>query len=94
MKSTLIIKDLALDKALDRKSMSAVRGGFLDQANATQQQNFQSMFAPVAVANGANFAGSGPVIIQVDSLPTQVASNDSDSKNVQRFYDQFFGRLA
>lgn len=27
MKSTLMIKDLALDKQLDRKSMSAVRGG-------------------------------------------------------------------
>jgi hypothetical protein len=27
MKSTLVIKDLALGKALDRKAMSAVRGG-------------------------------------------------------------------
>jgi len=94
MNSTLIIKDLALDKALDRKSMSAVRGGIFDQANAMQQQNFQSMFAPVAVANGANFAGSGPVIIQVDSMPTQTASNDSDSSNYQNFFNQFFGRLA
>ncbi|NMG53994.1 hypothetical protein [Aromatoleum aromaticum] len=91
MHSTLTIKDLSLDKALDRKSMSAVRGGFFDQANATQQQNFQSMFAPVAVANGANFAGSGPVIIQVDSMPTQVASNDSDSKNRNLFNDLFRG---
>jgi len=94
MNSTLIIKDLSLDKALDRRSMSAIRGGFFDQANATQQQNFQSMFAPVAVANGANFAGSGPVIIQVDSLPTQTASNDSDSKNRQNFFAQFFGQLS
>jgi len=94
MKSTLIIKDLSLDKALDRQSMSTVRGGFLDQANATQQANFQSMFAPVAVANGANFAGSGPVIIQVDSMPTQTASNDSDSKNYQNFLHHLFGGPA
>lgn len=86
---TVIIKDLALDKALDRKSMSAVRGGFFDQANATQQANFQSMFAPVSVANGANFAGSGPVIIQVDSNPTQNASNFSDSSNFQDFFSRF-----
>ncbi|KON81117.2 hypothetical protein PA01_18580 [Azoarcus sp. PA01] len=55
MKSNLIIKDLSLDKALDRKAMSSVRGGVGNQANATQQGNFQEMFAPVAVGNGANF---------------------------------------
>jgi len=81
MKSTLIIKDLSLDKALDRQSMSAVRGGFLDQANATQQGNAQKMSAEVAVANFANFGGSGPVNFQVTSKPTQDAWNDSDSKN-------------
>jgi hypothetical protein len=81
MKSTLIIKDLALDKALDRKSMSAVRGGFLDQANATQQGNAQKLGAAVEVANLASFAGSGPVNFQVTSNPTQDAWNDSYSKN-------------
>jgi len=81
MKSTLIIKDLPLDKALDRQSMSAVRGGFLDQANATQQGNSQMMGAEVAVANLAHFGGSGPVNFQVTSKPSQYAWNDSDSKN-------------
>ncbi len=81
MNSTLIIKDLSLDKALDRKAMSAVRGGFFDQANATQQANGQTMTAPVEVANLANFGGSGPVTMQVTSEPTQHASNDSYSKN-------------
>ncbi len=78
---TLRIKDLALDKALDRKSMAAVRGGLNNQANSTGQQNFLSMFAPVAVGNGSFFGG--PTIIQVDSYPTQWASNSSTSSNRQ-----------
>jgi len=81
MKSTLIITDLSLDKALDRKSMSAVRGGIFDQANATQQGNGQHMGAAVEVANLASFAGSGPVTFQVTSQPSQYASNDSYSSN-------------
>jgi len=81
MESTLIIKDLSLDKALDRKAMSAVRGGVGNQANATQQGNFQEMFAPVAVANGADFSHSGPVNLQITSKPTQEAWNYSDSTN-------------
>jgi hypothetical protein len=84
MQSTLTIKDLALDKELDRKTMSAVRGGLANQANGTQQSNLMGMFAPVAVANGANFSG-GPVIIQVDSYPTQYASNYSTSSNSQGY---------
>jgi hypothetical protein len=83
MSSTLTIKDLALDKELGSEAMAAVRGGFANQANGTQQSNFMGMFAPVAVANGANFAGAGPVIIQVDSFPTQTASNSSSSSNSQ-----------
>ncbi len=80
MKSTLCIKDLALDKALDSKTMSAVRGGLGDQANATQQSNVMAMFAPVAVGNGS-IIGGGPVTFQVDSNPTQTASNSSTSSN-------------
>ncbi len=74
MKSTLTIKDLSLDKALGSKEMSAVRGGLGDQANATGQSNVLSMIAPVSVGNGSSFSG-GPVIFQVDSNPTQTASN-------------------
>jgi len=83
MKSTLTIKDLALDKELGSDAMATVRGGFANQANGTQQSNFMKMFAPVEVANGANFSGSGPVIIQVDSFPSQFASNSSTSSNSQ-----------
>jgi hypothetical protein len=83
MTSTLTIKDLALDKALDREDMVAVHGGLANQANATQQTNFLQMFAPVMVANGATFSGNGPVIIQVDSDPTQYADNYSSSSNNQ-----------
>lgn len=84
MKSTLTIKDLALDKQLDGKTMSAVRGGNGDQANGTGQSNLAAMFAPVNVANGASF-GNAPVIIQVDSNPTQSLSNDSTSTNDKSF---------
>jgi hypothetical protein len=59
MKSTLTIKDLALDKELNGKAMCAVRGG--------------------SVGNGSIFGG--PAIIQVDSNPTQSASNYSSSSN-------------
>jgi hypothetical protein len=81
MTSTLNIKDIALDKELDHKDMAAVRGGLSNQANATQQGNTLAMFAPVSVANGACFGG--PANIQVDSNPTQTATNDSTSDNSQ-----------
>ncbi len=84
MTSTLTIKDLALDKQLDGKTMSAVRGGNSDQANGTGQSNLGALFAPVNVANGASF-GNAPVIIQVDSNPTQSLSNYSDSSNGKSF---------
>jgi hypothetical protein len=86
MTSTLTIKDLALDKALDSKDMAAVRGGLANQGNAGQQSNFLAMFAPVSVANGASFGG--PVNIQVDSFPTQTAHNDSTSSNHQGAWDE------
>ena len=85
MKSTLTIKDLALAEELDRKALSTVRGGLANQANGTNQINTQAMFAPVSVANGAYFGGSAPVAIQVDSYPTQYASNYSTSSNSQGY---------
>ncbi|MGZ3253430.1 MAG: hypothetical protein ACXU7D_03910 [Burkholderiaceae bacterium] len=80
MQSTLMIKDLALDKALDGKTMSAVRGGEGNQANGTSQSNVMALFAPVNVGNGS-VIGGGPVNFQVDSNPTQTASNYSTSSN-------------
>lgn len=84
MASALTIKDLALDKQLDGKSMAAVRGGNGNQANGLAQSNMLGMFAPVNVANGATF-GNAPVIIQVDSDPTQTATNDSTATNSKGF---------
>jgi hypothetical protein len=83
MKSTLTIKDLALDKELDGKAMSSVRGGNSDQANATQQGNFLQMEAPVSVGNDSGIYG--PVNFQVTSNPTQTATNDSTSTNSKGF---------
>ena len=84
MKSTLIIKDLSLDKQLDSTAMSAVRGGLGNQANATGQSNSLEMFAPVSVGNGS--AVCGPVAFQVDSNPTQTASNYSTSTNTNSMW--------
>ena len=85
MQSTLIIKDLSVTEELDSKAMASVRGGLANQANGTNQANTQAMFAPVSVANGACFGGNAPVIIQVDSMPTQYATNTSYSSNSQGF---------
>jgi hypothetical protein len=79
MKSTLTIKDLALDKQLDGKTMSAVRGGNSDQANGTLQSNEASLCAPVKVGNGIGVCG--PATFQVESNPTQTLSNCSTSTN-------------
>jgi hypothetical protein len=79
MKSTLTIKDLAATKELDKKAMSAVRGGLSDQANSTAQANAMAIFAPVKVGNGSYV--SGPATFQVDSNPTQTATNDNTSAN-------------
>lgn len=84
MTSTLLIKDLAFDQALDHPAMAAVRGGLGNQANATGQSNLLAMLAPVSVGNGSSFSG-GPVIFQVDSNPTQTASNDNTSTNSKSF---------
>jgi hypothetical protein len=81
MKSTLTIKDLALDKELGSEAMSAVRGGLANQANGTQQSNAQAMEAPVAVGNFSGFGGVAT--IQVDAYTTQTASNYSTSSNSQ-----------
>lgn len=89
MESTLMIKDLALDKELDGKSMSAVRGGSSDQANGTAQSNVMALFAPVNVGNGS-LIGGGPVNLQVSSDPTQTATNSSTSTNTKSF-DWFGG---
>jgi hypothetical protein len=78
MKSTLIIKDLALDKELGGKAMSAVRGG----QNIETKQNAEAVsVANVNVGNGSAFLGKGPVTFDVVSAPSVSAFNYSDSSN-------------
>jgi hypothetical protein len=83
MKSVLIIKDLTAAKDLDQKAMSAVRGGLGNQANATEQSNVMASFSPVEVGNGSKVYG--PATFQVDSNPTQTATNYNTSSNESGF---------
>jgi hypothetical protein len=75
----LTIKDLAANKELDRKEMSAVRGGFGDQAIAEALSNKQLGLVGLNVGNGSKF--DGPTIIQSDSVFNQTGTNDSSSTN-------------
>ena len=84
MKSTLMINDLSASKELERKEMSAVRGGQGDQGNVTGQSNALGIIAPFMVGNNSVF--NGPTLIQADSSPAQTASNDSSSKNSKRAF--------
>ena len=93
MKSTLILRDLSVSKELDAKAMSAVRGGFEDQANGVAQQNLQSMVAAANVGNALLVAG-GPLTIQSDNTFKQDADNDSFAKNVDAFSIKFPGIRA
>ena len=70
MTSTLMIKDLALDKQLDSKSMSAVRGG-----SNVNMDNINAAF-------GGGFASPAIVVAPV----TQVdARSTIDTTNLQNF---------
>jgi hypothetical protein len=79
MKSTLTIKDLCASKELDRKAMSAVRGGTDDQAIAGSQSNSQLAVVNKSVGNGSEFYG--PTNIQADTTVHQDAYNYSDNYN-------------
>jgi hypothetical protein len=86
MTTALTIKDLATSKELDHEAMSAVRGGFGDQAIAKQLSNAQLGLVEMNVGNGSKF--DGPTIIQSDSVFHQSATNDSDAKN-KKFAEVF-----
>ena len=89
MKS-LHISDLSINKELDGKAMTAVRGGVDDQAIGTSQSNVQGMVAAANVGNGSLFAG--PATIQSDNTFTQTASNSNTATNVDAFL--LLGRLG
>jgi hypothetical protein len=85
MKSTLTISDLSASKELDRKAMSAVRGGTSDQAIGTSQLNLQSMLAAANVGNGLIVGANSPVIIQSDNTFSQDAHNSNTAFNDKEF---------
>ena len=87
---TLMIQDLSASIELDRKAMTAVRGGADDQAIGTSQSNVQSMVAAANIGNGSFFGG--PTDIQSDNTFTQTASNSNTATNVDAF--ALLGRLA
>ena len=79
---SLMIKDLSTSLELDRKAMTAVRGGG-DQANGTSQSNVQNMVTAANVGNGSIFGG--PATIQSDNTFTQSAYNESYAENFKGF---------
>jgi hypothetical protein len=87
---TLMIQDLSASIELDRKAMTAVRGGQDNQAIGTSQANVQSMVAAANIGNGSLFVG--PANIQSDNTFTQNASNSNTATNVDAFL--LLGRLG
>jgi hypothetical protein len=79
----MMIKDLSASLELDRKAMTAVRGGADDQAIGTSQANVQNMVAAANVGNGSIFGG--PTNIQSDNTFTQNAANYNYAENVSAF---------
>jgi len=75
MKSTLMIKDLALDKVLDRKSMSAVRGGF-----AVSRQG--GLTQGVAQGNIVGFAVGSPNTNVAINAPSNTQTESTALTNV------------
>ena len=80
---SLTIKNLPASHELDRKAMTAVRGGLGDQAIGTSQSNVQNMVAAANVGNGSMFGG--PATIQSDNTFTQHAANYNSATNVSAF---------
>ena len=78
---SLMIKDLSASLELDRKAMTAVRGGANDQANGTSQSNVQNMAAAANIGNVSIFGG--PATIQSDNTFTQTATNYNEAANVK-----------
>ena len=91
MKS-LHISDLSASKELDRKAMTAVRGGTDDQAIGSSLLNMQAMKAAANVGNGLVVGANSPVIIQSDNTFSQDADNDNHASNKSLLLAALFGR--
>jgi hypothetical protein len=89
---TLMIQDLSASIELDRKAMTAVRGGADDQAIGTSQLNLQAMLAAANVGNGMKVGDNSPVIIQSDNTFSQDADNDNHASNKSLLLAALFGR--
>lgn len=72
MKISLAIKDLPVDRELDRAAMAALHGGAGDQSNASTNSISQVMNASTLVGNGSDFDGT--TVFNVDARHTQTAS--------------------
>ena len=90
--TTLHISDLPVNKELDGKAISAVRGGADDQAVGSSQLNLQSMLAAANVGNGMVVGANSPVIIQSDNTFSQDASNSNYVSNKSLLLAALFGR--
>ena len=91
MKS-LHISDLSASKELDRKAMTAVRGGTDDQAIGSSLLNIEAMQAAANVGNGMKVGDNSPVIIQSDNTFSQDADNTNTASNKSLLLAALFGR--
>ena len=86
----MLIKDLPASQELDRKTMSAVRGGFEDLGLVNNQ--FNSELVNLAVT-GPSVQGNGNLVMN-DVIVDQTASNDATNTNSKQFSLTFPGPIA
>lgn len=79
---SLMIKDLMASKELDRKAMSAVRGGQDDQGLVNNQFNGQVLNLAIA---GPGVKGDGNLVMH-DVTVDQTASNSATNTNAYGMY--------
>lgn len=86
----MLIKDLPASQELDRKTMSAVRGGFENLGLVNNQ--FNGQLANLAVT-GPSVQGNGNLVMN-DVIVDQTASNDATNTNSKQFSLTFPGPIA
>ena len=79
---SLLIRDLALSRELDRRAMAAVRGGMFDPSQIVinpqvqvSQNTVVSQVFDISILNGANFGGAKSVDFALNFSPVAVAAN-------------------
>ena len=86
----MLIKDLPASKELDRKTMSAVRGGVDNQGLVNNQANAQLINLALA---GPSIFGNGNLVMN-DVIVDQSASNDATNTNSKGFTLYYPGPIA